>query len=102
MMKSRVIFADALAKSRDELKQQVNVVSQSRDELQKQIATLAQVRSNLQGRINELTRSRDVALTDARNAWAQMQTLVTLQQRQAQELSRLPEQVVRSRRASGR
>jgi len=79
--------------SRDNLQQQVNKLTMLRDELQKKADTLTEERDGLQKRVTELTGFWVTALTDARDAKAEIQKLTAQLQRHTTDIAGLHDRI---------
>lgn len=78
-----------LTESRDNLQQQVEDLTRSQDELQQKIDAITKVRDGLQKRVTELIGFWVAALTDARDARAEIQKLTAQLQRHVTDIARL-------------
>jgi chromosome segregation ATPase len=79
--------------SRDNLQQQVNKLTMLRDELQQKADTLTEERDGLQKRVTELIGFWVTALTDARDAKAEIQKLTDQLQRHVTDIAGLHDRV---------
>jgi chromosome segregation ATPase len=84
---------DNLDASRVSLRNQVDELTKSRDNLQNKVNDLVDSQSDLQRKIEELTRARDAAIIDARDAQAKIDKLTVQLQSQVTQINDLQSQI---------